>query len=71
MGIATSVAIIVPALPWAFTAGAVAVATSCVIGLAFASLIAYVRPGGLRSWIQTYGVLISVGAVATLAGRLT
>lgn len=71
MGVATSVAIIVPALPWTFSAGAAAVTASCVIGLVFASLIAYARPGGLRSWIQTYGVLISVGAVATLAGRLT
>ena len=55
----------------AFTAGGAAVASSCVIGLVFASLIAYARPGGVRSWVQTYGVLISVGGVATLAGRLT
>jgi hypothetical protein len=45
MGVATSVAIIVPALPWTFTGGSVAVASSCVIGLVFASLIAYARPG--------------------------
>jgi hypothetical protein len=71
MGLATSVAIIVPALPWAFTAGTAAVLGSCCIGLVLAGMIAYARPGGLESWIQTYGVLIVVGAIATLAGRLT
>ncbi len=70
MGLATSVAIIVPAIPWTFTAGSAAVLGSCLVGLIFAGLIAYARPGGLESWLQTYGVLVSVGAIATIAGRL-
>ena len=52
-------------------AGAAAVVSSCVIGLILAGVIAYLRPGGWTEWIQTYGVLICVGAIATLAGRLT
>ena len=71
MGVATSLAIILPAIPWTFTGGATAVVSSCVIGLVLASVIAYLRPGGWTEWVQTYGVLISVGAIATLAGRLT
>lgn len=71
MGAATSVAIIVPAIPWTFSAGASAAVGSCAIGLVFAGVIAYARPGGVESWIQTYSVLIVVGAIATLAGRLT
>jgi hypothetical protein len=71
MGVATSLAIILPAIPWTFTGGATAVISSCIIGLVLASVIAYLRPGGWTEWVQTYGVLISVGAIATLAGRLT
>lgn len=71
MGVATSLAIIMPAIPWFFTDGAVAVVASCVIGLVLGGVIAYLRPGGWKECVQTYGVLISVGAIATLAGRLT
>jgi ABC-type dipeptide/oligopeptide/nickel transport system permease component len=71
MGVATSLAIVAPAVPWTFTAGSVAVLSSCVIGLILAGVIAYLRPGGWTEWVQTYGVLIAVGAIATLAGRLT
>jgi len=71
MGIATSLAIILPAVPWTFAGGAGAVLASCVIGVILGGVIAYLRPGGWGEWIQTYGVLISVGAIATLAGRLT
>lgn len=71
MGIATSLAIIAPAVPWTFTAGAAAVVSSCVIGLILGGVIAYFRPGGWTEWVQTYGILIAVGAIATLAGRLT
>jgi hypothetical protein len=71
MGVATSVTIIVPALPWTFTSGATAVVTSCLIALIFAGFIARARLGGWSTWLQTYGVLIGVGAIATLAGRLT
>lgn len=71
MGAATSVAILIPAVPWLFAKGAPAVASSCLIGLALAGFIAYARPGGWRSWVQTYGILIGVGAIATLAGQLT
>jgi hypothetical protein len=70
MGIATSFAIIVPAIPWTFVAGTPAVIASCSIGLVLAGFIAYARPGGLEEWIQTYSVLIAVGAIATIAGRL-
>ncbi|HTT58884.1 MAG TPA: VIT1/CCC1 transporter family protein [Acidimicrobiales bacterium] len=71
MGIATSLAIILPAVPWAFAGGGGAIVGSCVIGAVLAGVIAYLRPGGWGEWVQTYGVLISVGAIATLAGRLT
>jgi hypothetical protein len=71
MGVATSLAIILPTIPWTFAAGAAAVTASCAIGLVLAGVIAYLRPGGWTEWVQTYGVLISVGAIATLAGRLT
>jgi hypothetical protein len=71
MGVATSLAIVLPAIPWSFTAGAAAVMASCAIGLVLAGVIAYLRPGGWTEWVQTYGVLLSVGAIATIAGRLT
>jgi ABC-type dipeptide/oligopeptide/nickel transport system permease component len=71
MGVATSLAIILPAIPWTFGGGAGAVWASCIIGVILGGVIAYLRPGGWGEWIQTYGVLISVGAIATLAGRLT
>lgn len=71
MGVTTSLAIIMPAIPWFFTSGDVAVVASCAIGIVLAGVIAYFRPGGWKEWVQTYGVLISVGAIATLAGRLT
>ncbi len=70
MGAATSVTIILPGVPWAFTSGAVATAASCVIGLALAGVIARERRGGLATWVQTFGVLIAVGAIATLAGHI-
>ncbi len=71
MGAATSAAILIPAVPWLFSRGSPAVVGSCLIGLVLASIIAYARPGGWKSWVQTYGILIGVGAIATLAGRLT
>ena len=71
MGVATSVTIIVPAVPWIFSSGAAASVFSCLIALAFAGLISRARPGGWSTWLQTYGVLIGVGAIATIAGRLT
>ncbi|HEY1824495.1 MAG TPA: VIT1/CCC1 transporter family protein [Acidimicrobiales bacterium] len=71
MGVATSLAIVLPAVPWAVGSGTAAVVGSCAIGVVLGGLIAYMRPGGWTEWLQTYGVLVSVGAVATLAGRLT
>jgi ABC-type dipeptide/oligopeptide/nickel transport system permease component len=71
MGLATSLAIIAPVVPWTFSGGAAAIVASCVIGLILGGVIAYLRPGGWTEWVQTYGVLIAVGGVATLAGRLT
>jgi hypothetical protein len=71
MGVATSVAIVIPAVPWLFTKSTSAVVGSCLIGLALAGIIAHARPGGWRSWVQTYGILIGVGAIATFAGKLT
>jgi hypothetical protein len=71
MGVATSVAIVVPGIPWTFTSGAAATLSSCVIGLILAGVIAAARPGGWAKWVQTYGVLIAVGAIATLAGHLS
>ena len=71
MGAATSVTIVVPAVPWIFTSGITAAVISCAIALAFAGLISRARPGGRSTWMQTYGVLIGVGAIAAMAGRLT
>jgi hypothetical protein len=71
MGAATSVTIIVPAVPWIFSSGDTAAAFSCLIALVVAGLISRARPGGWSTWLQTYGVLIGVGAIAAIAGRLT
>jgi hypothetical protein len=71
MGAATSVTIVVPAVPWIVTSGNTAAVISCVIALTFAGLIARARPGGWSTWLQTYGVLIGVGVIAAIAGRLT
>ncbi len=71
MGAATSVAIVLPGVPWTFTSGEVATLSSCAIALVLAGIIASVRPGGWTTWVQTYGVLIAVGAIATLAGHLS
>jgi FtsH-binding integral membrane protein len=71
MGAATSVTIIVPAVPWIFSSGSAAWVASCFIALVFAGLISHARPGGWSTWLQTYGVLIGVGAIAAIAGRLT
>lgn len=71
MGVATSITIIVPAVPWMFSSGNAAAVVSCAIALSFAGLISRARPGGWSTWLQTYGVLIGVGAIATFAGRLT
>ena len=71
MGVATSITIIVPAVPWIFSSGAAASVFSCFIALAFAGFISRARPGGWSTWLQTYGVLVGVGAIAAIAGRLT
>ena len=71
MGAATSITIIVPAVPWLFSSGSAAAVASCLIALVFAGLISFARPGGWSTWIQTYGVLIGVGAIATIAGHFT
>jgi VIT1/CCC1 family predicted Fe2+/Mn2+ transporter len=71
MGVATSITIIVPAVPWIFLAGGVTAVVSCLIALIFAGLISRARPGGWSTWVQTYGVLIGVGAIAAIAGSLT
>jgi hypothetical protein len=71
MGVATSITIVVPAVPWLFSSGNTAAVVSGVIALIFAGLISRARPGGWSTWVQTYGVLIGVGAIATVAGRLT
>ena len=71
MGAATSITIIVPAVPWIFSSGGAASVFSCLIALVFAGLISRARPGGWSTWLQTYGVLVGVGAIAAIAGRLT
>ena len=57
MGVATSLAIILPGLPWLVTSG-------------HAALIAHLRPGGWSTWLQTFGVLAVVAALAALAGHV-
>ena len=71
MGVATSITILVPAVPWIFSSGGAAVVVTSVIALIFAGLISHARPGGWSTWLQTYGVLVGVGAIAVIAGRLT
>lgn len=72
MGVATSLAIILPAVPWFVTGGNGALAVSLSIAVVLAGVIAHLRPGrALVTWPQTFGVLIGVGAIATLAGHLT
>ncbi|HEY5439214.1 MAG TPA: hypothetical protein VIJ99_09965 [Acidimicrobiales bacterium] len=71
VGVATSVTIIVPAVALMFASGTTAAVASCAIALLFAGHISRARPGGWSTWLQTYGVLIGVGATATNAGRLT
>ncbi len=68
MGGATSIAIVLPGVPWTFTSGAAATAGSCAIAFVLAGIIANARQGGLSTWLQTYGVLIAVSVVAALAG---
>ncbi len=69
MGVATSVAIIGPGVPWLITSGWVALGASLGIALGIGCLIAHMRSGGLRGWLTTLGVLVGVGAIATLAGH--
>ena len=71
MGVATTITILVPAVPWTFSSGGAAVVVTCVIALVFAGFISRARPGSWSTWLQTYGVLIGVGAIAVIAGRLT
>jgi hypothetical protein len=71
MGAATSVTIIVPAVLWIFSSGSAAVVASCLITLVFAGLVSHARPGGWSTWLQNYGVLVGVGAIAAIARRLT
>jgi hypothetical protein len=71
MGAATSIAIVLPGIPWTFTSGESATLSSCAIGLILAAIIAAARRGGWTTWVQTYGVLVVVGAIATLAGHLS
>jgi hypothetical protein len=71
MGAATSFAIILPGLPWTATSGAAAALLSCLIAVILAGLIAWARSGGWTAWAQTYGILIGVSAIATVAGHFT
>jgi hypothetical protein len=69
MGIATSLAIIGPGIPWLITRGSVALTASVAIALGIAGVIAQVRSGGLKGWLTTFGVLVVVGGIATIAGH--
>ena len=71
MGVATSLTIVVPAVPWTFASGGLAVISSCVIAAIFAGFIANARTGGWPTWLQTYGLLVGVGAIAALAGHFS
>jgi hypothetical protein len=71
MGVATSIAIVLPGVPWTFTSGAAATVGSCAIAAVLAGIIAQARRGGLSTWLQTYGVLVAVSAIAALAGHLS
>jgi hypothetical protein len=71
MGAATSLAIILPGLPWTITRGNAAVIWSGLIALVLAGLIARARAGGWTTWVQTYGILIVVSVIAAVAGHFT
>jgi hypothetical protein len=44
---------------------------SGLIALVLAGLIAWARPGGWTTWVQTYGILIGVSVIAAVAGHFT
>ena len=70
MGVATSLAIILPGLPWLVTSGHAALIASGITAVGIAALIAHLRPGGWSTWLQTFGVLAVVAALAALAGHV-
>jgi len=71
MGVATSITIGRAGSAVAFLAGTTAAVVSGVIALIFRWT--YLSRAGpvVVDVVQTYGVLIGVGAIATVAGRLT
>jgi len=60
MGVATSITIVVPAVPWLFSSGNTAAVVSGVIALIFAGLISRARPvAGRRGYRLTVSSLES------------
>lgn len=68
MGAATSFGVIVPGIPWLVTAHALV--PSMVGAVIVASLISWLRPGTTSAFLQTFGVLAAVAALAAGAGHL-
>lgn len=70
MGVATSVAIVGPGVPWFFATGSAAMTATLIVAVLFAAVIAQLRPGGWATWLQTFGVLTAVAGIAAGAGHL-
>lgn len=74
MGLSSFVACLVPAIPFLFCSGVLAVVLTGLLVLAAAAVIAEIRPGPRgSSYLKTYGVLIAaavLAAGASLAGQM-
>lgn len=71
MAAATGVPILLIGLPWLVFSGAVALGISVSIAVLIAVDIAHSRDGGrLRAYLQTFGVLVGVAVLASLAGQI-
>lgn len=72
MGAATGMGAIFPAVPYALTTGAPAIAASVVICVAIGVLVAFLRPNRGRdlALTETFGVLIVIFTVCLLLGLI-
>lgn len=70
MSLSTGLPIILVGLPWLVVGGWEALAVSGSMAGLIAFEIAHARGGTRLAYLQTFGVLIGVGALAALAGRI-
>ena len=70
MALATSVPIILVALPWLMVARTTGVLASAGVAVVLAGMVAWGRAGAWTRWPITYGVLAGVAGLAWLVGAL-